>query len=78
MAPTPPERFKIGSDPVKTYGPVGRCIYCYDGTSILGNEHIIPFSLNGTHILPQASCLKCAEVTSQVERVAFAKSSSAS
>src|SRR5436309_3134494 len=69
MAPKPPERFKVGSDPVKTYDPVGRCIYCYDDSSKLSNEHIIPFSLNGTHILPQASCPKCAEATSQLELV---------
>ena len=69
MPPKPPEQFKVGSDPVKTYSPVGRCIYCYDDSPKLSDEHIIPFSLNGTHILPQASCLKCAAITSQLELV---------
>jgi hypothetical protein len=69
MAPRPPKRFQVGSVPVETYDPVGHCIYCHGYGSKLSNEHIIPYSLNGTHILPKASCLKCAEVTSQIERV---------
>jgi hypothetical protein len=69
MPPKPPEQFKVGSDPVKTHNPVGRCIYCYDDSPKLSDEHIIPFSLNGTHILPHASCLECAQVTSQLELV---------
>lgn len=41
------------------YPPVGRCIYCSSITSDLGDEHIIPFSLNGGMVLPKASCHSC-------------------
>jgi len=51
----------------KSYKPVGRCIYC-GSTENLGNEHIIPYGLNGQWILPKASCEKCAKITSEFER----------
>jgi hypothetical protein len=50
----------------KSYKPVGKCIYC-GSTENLGNEHIIPYGLNGQWILPKASCKKCAEITKQFE-----------
>jgi hypothetical protein len=54
----------------KTYVPVGRCIYCGKGPSAgkLSKEHIIPFGLSGTLILPQASCASCSKITCEIER----------
>lgn len=49
------------------YEPVGECIYCGD-KSALSDEHIIPFGLGGTLILPDASCQACADITSRIER----------
>lgn len=49
------------------YEPVGECIYCGD-KSALGDEHIIPFGLGDTLILPDASCQACADITSRIER----------
>lgn len=50
----------------KSYKPVGRCIYC-GSTENLGNEHIIPYGLNGQWVLPKASCDKCAKITDNFE-----------
>jgi hypothetical protein len=33
----------------------------------LTQEHVVPFGLNGEHILLHASCLKCAQITSKIE-----------
>jgi hypothetical protein len=49
-----------------TFPPVGRCIYC-GSTSNLSDEHIVPLSLNGGWILPNASCSECATITSAFE-----------
>lgn len=55
------------------YAPVWSCIYCSDGIvkeatkRKLGKEHIIPFGLGGTQILPRSSCKNCARVTGKVE-----------
>lgn len=46
---------------------VGKCIYC-GSTDSLSDEHIIPLSLGGNFILPEASCRTCAEKTSRFER----------
>jgi hypothetical protein len=51
-----------------TFAPVGECIYC-GSKDKLTNEHIIAYSLNGTEVLPLASCRKCAAITSQLERI---------
>jgi hypothetical protein len=60
--------FRAPLDPQITYPPVGRCIYCPDdGSNGLSDEHIIPYSLNGTQILPQASCSRCGGVTSYID-----------
>jgi len=48
------------------YQPVGYCIYCFAGED-LRREHIIPFGLDGTAVLPAASCPKCAKITSAFE-----------
>ncbi|MBY3382541.1 HNH endonuclease [Rhizobium laguerreae] len=39
--------------------PVGFCIYCGERKGVFTNEHIVPFSLGGNIILPQASCDEC-------------------
>ena len=49
-----------------SYRPVGHCIYCF-GTGNLTREHIVAFGLNGTAVLPAASCDKCREITSAFE-----------
>lgn len=51
----------------KVYEPVGRCIYC-GATEGLGKEHILPFGLSGSAILPKASCRNCAAITGAVEQ----------
>jgi hypothetical protein len=48
------------------YRPVGHCIYCF-ATGNLTREHIIPFGLSGTAVLPAASCDKCRQITSAFE-----------
>jgi hypothetical protein len=50
-------------------GPVNVCIYCgaTEPRAKLTDEHIIPFSLGGTYILPKASCLKCAKIIVNLE-----------
>lgn len=58
---------------IKTYAPVGRCIYCgaaewEPGTARkLGDEHIIPEGLGGRLVLPEASCKSCEKETSRFE-----------
>ena len=49
------------------YKPVGHCIYCSRADVPLSDEHIIPLGLNGTRVLPKASCEACAKVTSRIE-----------
>jgi hypothetical protein len=51
----------------QVFAPVGKCIYC-GSREKLQDEHMIAYSLNGTAILPKASCEKCAVITSQIER----------
>lgn len=52
------------------FTPIGECIYC--GTNKgLSDEHIIPFALGGKLVLPEASCEKCAAITSRIERMAL-------
>lgn len=50
-----------------TFAPVGECIYCGKKEQ-LTDEHIIAYSLNGTAVLPLASCPKHATITSRLER----------
>lgn len=54
--------------------PVGVCIYCgvdqfTPQGGKLSEEHIIPFSINGRYILPEASCSQCAKATGQFEGI---------
>jgi hypothetical protein len=52
----------------RVYKPVGRCIYCCE-TEKLQKEHILPFGLSGTAVLPKASCARCARITGEQEQV---------
>src|SRR3977135_3988560 len=49
--------------------PPGRCIYCGSDGALEGltDEHIIAFSLGADTYLPEASCKKCAKITSYLE-----------
>ncbi|MGH8605308.1 MAG: hypothetical protein ACREXR_21710, partial [Gammaproteobacteria bacterium] len=49
------------------YKAVGHCIYC-GATEDLGKEHILPFGLSGSAILPKSSCRSCASVTGSLEQ----------
>ena len=51
----------------RRYDPVGHCIYCGVKNN-LSKEHILPFGLSGTAILPHSSCSNCAKVTGEQER----------
>ncbi|PIV06480.1 MAG: hypothetical protein CO013_06745 [Syntrophobacterales bacterium CG_4_8_14_3_um_filter_58_8] len=51
----------------KVYSPAGRCIYC-GATDSLDKEHILPFGLSGTAVLPKSSCRSCASITGAVEQ----------
>jgi hypothetical protein len=55
--------------PTKKLAPVGKCIYCgADGkTTKLTDEHFLPYSLGGYHVLPEASCEQCGKVTSYLD-----------
>jgi hypothetical protein len=46
----------------------GRCIYCGASGVRLTDEHVIPLSLGGFHILEGASCDGCANITTKFER----------
>lgn len=53
--------------PTFYYPPVGHCIYCDSPTTDLGDEHIIPFALNGGMVLPKASCHRCEKIIQPYE-----------
>jgi len=53
----------------RRFAPVGRCIYCGESDGVLTDEHIIPFSLGGTLILPKSSCKRCEKITHRFEGV---------
>lgn len=46
----------------------GICIYCGRGKLRLTDEHVVPLSLGGQHILEGASCLACAKITAKFEQ----------
>ena len=49
------------------YDSKGYCIYCGATGVRLTDEHIIPFSLGGSHVLRKASCNSCSKITSKFE-----------
>lgn len=46
----------------------GACIYCGVKNAQLTDEHIVPYSLGGQHVIRKASCLKCANITKKFEQ----------
>jgi hypothetical protein len=48
---------------------IGKCIYCGSTAAPLRDEHTVPFALNGRSVLKEASCLKCADITSAFETI---------
>jgi hypothetical protein len=59
--------------PTFTYPSVGQCVYCGSIKESLSDEHIIPLALDGSFILPEASCESCAALTSQFEGIVAKK-----
>lgn len=52
-----------------TYYPSkGICIYCGAKDCPLNDEHIVPYSLSGTHVIRCASCAKCEDMTKRFEQ----------
>lgn len=49
------------------YSPINHCIYCC-ATTDLRDEHILPFALSGTAILPKSTCGQCARITGRIEQ----------
>lgn len=54
-------------DHSKSASPVGQCIYCGSEQNPLSDEHVVPYGLSGTFVLPKSSCRSCAQATSQLE-----------
>lgn len=51
-----------------TYFPTkGACIYCRATSVKLTNEHIVPYSLGGQHVIREASCNQCSDITTKFE-----------
>jgi hypothetical protein len=61
--------------PDTIHPPANVCIYCGaktyapDSNRFLAEEHIIPLGLNGTEVLPRASCRRCERITGRVENL---------
>jgi len=56
-----------------THGPThieakGACIYCGAKGVRLTDEHVVPLSLGGAHVLREASCDDCADITKKFEQ----------
>lgn len=49
------------------YDPQICCIYCGASSVPLSDEHIVPLSLGGVHVLRNASCRSCSNITSKFE-----------
>jgi hypothetical protein len=49
------------------YPSKGACIYCNATGVPLSDEHIVPLSLGGTHVIRNASCATCRDITSNFE-----------
>lgn len=63
----------IGQNPLMPRGPhyfpsKGACIYCGATNVPLKDEHIVPLSLGGTHVIRDASCAKCEDITKRFEQ----------
>lgn len=47
----------------------GACIYCGETGVRLADEHVVPYSLGGSHVLREASCGPCAKMTLKFEQL---------
>lgn len=56
------------SDGRTKYPTFGVCIYCGRSAVELSDEHILPYSLFGVHVIEKASCRECAKVTGKFEQ----------
>ena len=50
------------------YPSKGACIYCGATNVPLKDEHVVPFSLGGKHVLRDASCATCEDMTKKFEQ----------
>lgn len=50
-----------------SYASVEHCIYC-GSTKNLRREHIVPFGLSGTAVLPKSTCDPCSKITGRFEQ----------
>lgn len=50
------------------YRSKGVCIYCGAAGIPLKDEHVVPYSLGGTHVLRDASCAACEDITKNFEQ----------
>lgn len=50
------------------YPSKGACIYCGAKDRPLRDEHVVPYSLSGTHVLREASCARCEDTTKKFEQ----------
>jgi len=50
------------------YPSKGACIYCGKQNILLTDEHVVPFSIGGKHIISKASCVMCANTTKKFEQ----------
>jgi hypothetical protein len=50
------------------YPSKGACIYCGKQNILLTDEHVVPFSIGGKHIISKASCVMCANITKKFEQ----------
>jgi len=50
------------------YPSKGACIYCGITDVPLKDEHIVPYALGGTHVLREASCARCEDMTKKFEQ----------
>lgn len=62
---------KFQPPPHPTQRVVSQCIYCLTREQPLSREHVIPLGLNGELLLLEASCVRCAAITSRFERDAL-------
>ncbi len=71
IKPSPSEMVPLDTLPQitkKTFVAAGHCIYCGATTGNLAREHIVPFGLGGTFVLPESSCTVCSAITGEFER----------
>lgn len=50
------------------YPSKGACIYCGAKDRPLRDEHVVPYSLSGTHVIRRASCAQCEDMTKKFEQ----------